>query len=228
MKCCEGIKKTYVFDMDGVFVDTHTALENKVKTKYPYFSMCNVITYDFNKKLLSFDKSMLENILHKRNIVVDIESENFYEDILQANRKEIFSILGELDTFEHANVFEKTSDKIKLLIDNGNHIVFNSVAYTQEIISQKDNLLNKIFNNYPIEKRLMLGNKEKIIVQNGVFFEDSLEELVEYIQNNNFEGIFYLVNKPYNQEDCYSEYEKYFPFITRVSSLEEALNIELN
>ena len=47
----EKTKKTCVFDMDCVIAGTHYALENKIKQKYPKFSLNNVHTYNFNKEL---------------------------------------------------------------------------------------------------------------------------------------------------------------------------------
>lgn len=196
-------KKTCVFDMDGVIAETHYALENKIKQKYPKFSLNNVHTYNFNKEL-----------------------GKEYIDLLQVPTEEIFKEFRNKEIFEEAKIAPYFIDFIENNKDKYNFVI-HSLAFSDKVAQSKKIWLQKQLGsklNYFSNIIIVIGNNKPALDNVDYIFEDSLKQLQKY--NENYPNTkLILYDMPFNQKDYNKEYENVLEKCIRIKSFK---NLELN
>ena len=129
-------KKTFIFDLDGVIVDT---------AKYHYLAwknLANSIGIDFsevqNEQLKGVSRiKSLEKILIWGNKTISNEQ---FQGLMAKKNEEYLSYISKMDTSEILPEVEKTLD---FLISKGQNIALGSASKNAKPILEKVNLLDK-------------------------------------------------------------------------------------
>lgn len=213
------MKKTIVFDLDGVLVDCHSALEEMVHDKYPEFSVKRILTYDFNKSL-DMLKAPYWFLTSREYTPIGKE---FYG--LNADRSELLNLLSDLRLFENADFFNGVTNMLPLLAKHYN-IVFHSFAYTREIANYKSEMIDFHFKDkFAYTMITSIGTKKPCILNADFVVEDNLFDLEGYIGSD---AKLLLVDRPYNQELFNPSLSSVFENSVRFKNITEVFKYLLN
>lgn len=208
-------KKSILFDLDGVLVDLHSELENRLhKMGYTEFSMMRVLTYDFNKSLEAAPEFLKESNIPN------------YEYYINAPRNVIFDLLGDITLFENAKLHNNI---VEDLIELSKHydIGFHSFALNTTIANQKANLINSCFSGlFKYNLILSTGVKKSAILGYDYIVEDNIFDLTDYAKFTTSE--LFIIDKPYNQEKFNKSNDAVFNKAKRVCSVSCVKNILLD
>ena len=187
-------------DIDGVIMDLHTELENRVRDSYSDFSMKDVVTYNFNKDNGKDFGSM---------------------------RGYILKLLNVPDIYLKSKPFKDGVSALKKLMDReGIEVTISSLAgeynkNTLEIAGIKAKQMCELFEGCKFSLDIVVGDSKQVYDADFVI-DDCAEYLQEYSKK---EGVVkYLTNKSYNTERYYPQSKDF----VRVDSLADAVNDILN
>lgn len=178
--------RTIVVDVDGVLLDVHTALEEKLKSMGYSFEMTDVLTYDFNRSLDS-----------------SIQAPD-----LGVPRDVIFKCLSDVDIFRSASIDMQAVNLIKEQVKSGRvEFIIYTQSYNSDISAEKCKRLFSLFDGCDAVKiKSFVGEHKPTLdsVDVSAVIEDSLENIRGYSES----ALSYLIDKPYNQRiynECYAD-----------------------
>lgn len=207
--------KKVICDVDGVLLNIHTALENRLKELGFDFSMDRVLTYDFNKSL---SKELVPNWLKNSDTSVG----EFY---LNVSRQMIFELFGQSSLFETAEFDEKAVNALKNLMKYSCiSVVIYSLSFSQEIANIKSKRLSEVFKGYNYSFVSVVGGDKPALGTADYIIEDSHINLPNYADN----AVKFLIDKPYNQIQFNPSYKEIIEKAVRVDSVSQACSLILS
>ena len=196
--------KVIILDADGVLMNLHEVLEETLCNTYPYFSMNNVKSYDFNKMLKAYPK-----------MTKYVFGEDFYETFekdeylcLGAPRKEILTLLGNREIFDKSTPYPNIVECIEFLANKGVTFIIHSQGMNQNVCESKVEVLCHYFGHIPnLNIEVSLGTKKPVLIGDAII-EDNPSALMEYHNVYiNFKRKIkidrYLIDMPFNQGNVY-------------------------
>lgn len=202
----DKVSKKVVIDVDGVLLDTHSALEARLKAMGYSFEMKRVLTYDFNKSL------PVEKV---PNWLIETADKS-YDFYLNAPRSYIFREFGKAGLFQEANIYEEAIHKIKLLASIPDvEVIIATQSYAVDVAITKRECLLEALRGYSISYKDFIGDTKGIVEDADYIIEDCIENLNDYNCKK------FLVDKPYNQPN----FNECRPDLQRVESAAVALDL---
>lgn len=191
------MRKKLVVDLDGTLLDTHSALESRVKEKFPNFRMSLVKTYDFNRGM------------------------DGHFNGLNACRDYILSELVNPALYSSVKLAEGYEGLYELSEDMD--IIFHTVSVSEDIAVAKYDLIRESFNGLRYEFRSEVSRThEKGYIKDADFvIEDCPYNFDPY---KIIGATCILLNKPFNQVRHNPDLGKILQGVLRVDSLSSALS----
>lgn len=171
------MKRLIEVDVDGVLLDIHSALENKLhEMGFTKFSMENVRTYDFNRSLGSS-----AFILPTLGVTSDI----------------IFNQLKNVEIFRKAKPDWDAIEFIKHIAANDDiEFIIHTSSLDETVTEEKKKQLSEWFGNCKNISFVVTGSDKELLRDDiAAVIENCHLNLYKYPQTTQC----YLVNKPYNR-----------------------------